>query len=106
MTAHSYIRVGAAQCIQARETGRNYLCRDFQYGLLSGLRRSVERAGHPGAQLVHPFRHVDGDHARDAWTVRGPVPVGFVTPTVLFRDTSATSPTGSLMVPGSSVGLS
>jgi hypothetical protein len=46
----------------------------------------------PVAQFVHPFRHVEGSHAHDAGTVRGPVPVGFVTLTVLFRDTSAASP--------------
>jgi len=53
------------------------------------LRRSVERAGHPGAQLVHPFLHVDGRHSRGAHTVRRPVLVSVVTPSVLFRDTSA-----------------
>ena len=37
------------------------------------------------AQLVHPFQHVDRRHSCDACTVRGPVLVSLVTPTVLFQ---------------------
>ena len=44
---------------------------------------------HPVAQLVHPFRQVEGSHARDAWAVRGLARVSLVNPTALFRDTSA-----------------
>jgi hypothetical protein len=44
---------------------------DFRYGPTSPLPRGVERDDHPATQLVHPFRQVEGSHARDAWTVRG-----------------------------------
>src|SRR2546426_3782704 len=67
------------------------LNRDSRYGPLSALCRGVERAHYPVAELVHTFRHADGRHSRDACTVRGPMLVSLVTPTVVFRDTSAAS---------------
>jgi hypothetical protein len=50
---------------------------------------------HPVAQLVHPFRQVEGSHARNAWIVRGLALVSLVNPRGLFRDTSA----GSTLAP-------
>jgi len=53
---------------------------------------------------VHPLRHVDGRHSRGARTARGRVLVSVVTPSVLFRDTSAAS--GPLLTaPTPDVGL-
>src|SRR5262245_63143141 len=46
---------------------------------------------HPATQLVHPFRQVEGSHARDAWTVRGLALESLVKPTPLFKDISAAS---------------
>src|SRR5712692_8125844 len=53
--------------------------------------RGVERADHPLAQLVHPFRQVEGSHARDAWTVRSLSLGSLINPTALFGDASAAS---------------
>jgi hypothetical protein len=44
---------------------------DLRYGPTSHLPRGVARDDHPATQLVHPFRQVEGSHARDASTVRG-----------------------------------
>jgi hypothetical protein len=52
----------------------------------------------------HPFLHVDGRHSRGAHTVRRPVLVSVVTPSVLFRDTSAAS-APLLIAPAPEVGL-
>src|SRR2546425_13086875 len=42
--------------------GCSILIRGLRYGATSSLPRGVERAEHPVAQLVHPFRHVDRYH--------------------------------------------
>jgi hypothetical protein len=92
---HSNASVGAKKGIEAlireRVVPWSDLRRDFRYGPTSPLPRGVERTDHSGAQLVHPFRQVEGSHAGDAWTVRGLSLVSLVNPTALFRDTSAAS---------------
>src|SRR5712691_4226496 len=50
------------------------------------------------------LRHVDGRHSRGARTVRGRLLVSVVTPSVLFRDTSAAS-APLLTAPAPDVGL-
>src|SRR2546425_11012581 len=58
---------------------------------ISALPSLVERADHPVDQRVHPFRHVDGSHSRDAWTGCHAVLLSRVTPAVPFRNTSPAS---------------
>src|SRR2546422_1062699 len=43
----------------------------LRYGPTSPLPRGAERADHPVAQLVHPFRQLKEVMLADAWTVRG-----------------------------------
>src|SRR2546426_12119894 len=80
------------------------LTQDFQYEPLPTRLRGAEQAHHAVAQLVHLLRHVDGRHSRGARTVRGRMLVSVVTPSVLFRDTSAAS-APLITAPAPDVGL-